>query len=418
MARRPSTRRNIQIETLEGRQLLAGGAAPTAQAQYMLELINTIRTDPSRAADLLTQNLSGSTKATLEYYHVDLNQAKQDIASKAPTQPLAWNDSLAGAAQAHSQDMASNGFQSHTGSDGSTPSQRTQRAGYNNMRSMGENAFAYAQSIDQAIQAFAIDWGVPDKGHLKNLTQPGVKPSDTYKDVGIGTADSNKMGFGKSVTMDLGLQQNEASQLVGVVYNDNDHNKFYSVGEGVSGAEIDVTNDQGQQVASTTSAGAGGYQIPLAPGHYHVEAKYQGKVSSEHDITITDQNVKVDFTNTNNWLSPSTPVSTPTPVVKTQSNSNNGNSGSSSSNSSDTGTVQAQVINYDSSQMASDTTTSNRSGESNSSVVTSEPTSDPNTRSNGSTPSGAVFSMFDNSMYGIYWNQVWSSVPTKSVSSS
>ncbi len=306
MARRPSTRKNIQIEALEGRQLLAGGAAPSAQAQYMMELINTLRTDPSRAADILTQNLSGSTKATLAYYHVDLNQAKQDIASRAPRQPLAWNDSLASAAQTQSQDMASNGFQSHTGSDGSTPDQRIQRAGYGAAKKIGENAFAYAQSIDQAIQSFALDWGVPDKGHLNNLTEPGAAPSDTFKEVGIGSVDSTKPGFGKVVTVDLGLQQNAPSQLVGVVYNDNDHNNFYSVGEGVAGAEIDVTNDQGQLVGSAWSAGPGGYQIPLTPGHYHVQAKYAGHVSSEQDITVGNQNVKLDFTNTDSWSAPAT----------------------------------------------------------------------------------------------------------------
>ncbi|HEU5118986.1 MAG TPA: CAP domain-containing protein [Isosphaeraceae bacterium] len=406
MARRPSTRKNIQIEALEGRQLLAGGAAPTAQAQYMLELINTLRTDPSRAADLLTQNLSGSTRATLAYYHVDLNQAKQDIATKAPRQPLAWNDSLASAAQTQSQDMATNGFQSHTGSDGSTPDQRIQRAGYTPARKVGENAFAYAQSIDQAMQSFALDWGVPDKGHLNNLTEPGAAPSDTFKEVGIGTVDSTKPGFGKVVTVDLGLKQNAPSQLVGVVYNDSDHNNFYSVGEGVAGAEIDVTNDQGQLVGSAWSAGPGGYQIPLAPGHYHVQAKYAGHVSSEQNITVGDQNVKLDFTNTDAWSvpAPSTPPA-------------------ASSRPAAEVIAAPQVVKQ---QPQTQPVVSSTPAPAPEQTPVKVETRDSTSQSNASTQSdaastgakGAVFSMFNNSMFPIYWNQVWSSVPTKSVSNS
>src|SRR4051812_5004788 len=99
MARRPTKRQVPTMESLESRQLLSGNVAPTADQQYMLELINLVRTKPAAAADRVVNTLSPSTKDTLNYYGVDLNQAKQAIANSPVRQPLAWNDALANAAQ-------------------------------------------------------------------------------------------------------------------------------------------------------------------------------------------------------------------------------------------------------------------------------------------------------------------------------
>src|SRR5271165_2167421 len=127
---RPSFRRPLRFENLESRELLSGGiAAPTAQEQYMLELINQARMNPQAAAVRVTSNLTPDITATLTHYNVDLNSVKQAISSAPAKPPLAWDPSLAAAAQAHSQDMATNQYQSHTGSDGSTPDQRMQQAG-------------------------------------------------------------------------------------------------------------------------------------------------------------------------------------------------------------------------------------------------------------------------------------------------
>ena len=188
---RPRFRRSLRFENLESRELLSGGiAAPTDQEQYMLELINQARMNPQAAAVSVTSNLTPDISATVAYYNVDLSATEQAIASAPAQPPLAWNPDLAAAAQAHSQDMATNQFQSHTGSDGSTPDQRMQQAGYTNASSTGENAFAYATSIDEAMQAFLIDWGVSDEGHRRNILQPDVSSSDAYQSVGIGIAST------------------------------------------------------------------------------------------------------------------------------------------------------------------------------------------------------------------------------------
>ncbi len=234
---RPSFRRPLRFENLESRELLSGGiAAPTAQEQYMLELINQARMNPQAAAVRVTSNLTPDIQSTLSYYNVNLSATEQAIASTPAKPPLAWNPDLAASAQAHSQDMATNQFQSHTGSDGSTADQRMQQAGYTNASSTGENAFAYATSIDEAMQAFLIDWGVSDQGHRRNLLQPNVSSSNAFQSVGIGIATTTNSKVGPMViTQDFGSQPNQQAQLVGVAYYDNQHTGMYEIGEGQGG---------------------------------------------------------------------------------------------------------------------------------------------------------------------------------------
>ena len=64
---RPKFRRSLRFENLETRQLMSAGG-PTAQEQYMLELINQARTNPQAAADRVTSNLTPDVVATLNYY--------------------------------------------------------------------------------------------------------------------------------------------------------------------------------------------------------------------------------------------------------------------------------------------------------------------------------------------------------------
>src|SRR5690606_33051293 len=73
-------------------------AEPTALEQYFLELVNLARLDPAGAA--------AKYGFTLSNY--------------APRQPLAWNDDLSEAAQAHTDWMYANRVLSHTGEGGSS----------------------------------------------------------------------------------------------------------------------------------------------------------------------------------------------------------------------------------------------------------------------------------------------------------
>jgi uncharacterized protein YkwD len=279
----------------------------------MLELINLARTDPAAMAQRVTSNLDADTLDTLNYYHVDLNQVKNIIASSPPKPPLAWNDLLAEAAQGQSQDQANTGVQSHTGSDGSNLDTRLNRVGYDNRTTDGENAYAYSKSIDQAMEAFLIDWGVAGNGHRDNLLQSTKTPAQAYRDVGIGIVSTNRPGFGPLViTQDFGSQAGEKAELVGVVYDDPSHTHFYAPGEGRANVTINATNLATGQTTTTQTMDAGGYQMALDPGNYRVTALVGGQVVRSQTVNVGTLNVKVDFDLSDPWAAPA-PVASPTP---------------------------------------------------------------------------------------------------------
>ena len=77
--------------------------------------------------------------------------------------PLTWNDHLEAAALGHTQDMADNNFLSHTGSDGSSMSQRIQDAGYD-YHACAENIAVGQTSIEQVMNAW-----MNSSGHRTNI---------------------------------------------------------------------------------------------------------------------------------------------------------------------------------------------------------------------------------------------------------
>lgn len=325
---RPTFRRAPRLENLESRELLSTASpsgGPTSQEQYMLQVLNLVRTNPQAAVSYLEQNITPDVSATINYYGVDLQQTLQEISSMSPQPPLAWNQDLANAAQAHSQDMVTNGFQSHTGSDGSTPPSRIQAAGYTNSTRSGENIYAYATSVDQAMEAFLIDWGVSDAGHRANILEPGVSQDDAYRDVGISILNSNNSAVGPEViTQDFGAQQGEQAQLVGVVYNGPQGNTLYQPGEGTANVQISAVNLANGQVSSTVNWDSGGYELPLNPGKYLVIASQGNQVIGSQTVTINDVNVEADFNTGTTWQGGSLAAAiaaaqpqTPTPTAQT-----------------------------------------------------------------------------------------------------
>ena len=298
-------RRSLRFENLEARQLMSSGG-PTDQEQYMLQLVNEARTNPAAAAAQITSasNLTADVQATLQYYNVNLQQVKQTIGTATPQAPLAWNQSLANAAQGQSQYEAGAQVQSHTGSGGSTTQQRIEAAGYANPASSGENTYAYASSVMESMQAFLMDWGVPSDGHRINIQQPGVSAQNAYTSVGIGLVQtpSSNPSFGPMViTQDFGSQANTQAQVVGVAYNDNAGTGFYQPGEGQGGVQIDAVNLQTGAVSSTQTWDSGGYELALAPGQYRVIASLNGTVFQASNVTVNNLNIEQDFVMTNTW---------------------------------------------------------------------------------------------------------------------
>ena len=77
--------------------------------------------------------------------------------------PVVWNDTLELAAEIHSVDMDSNNFFSHTGSDGSSPSQRVSRVNYP-WRTVGENI-----ARGQPTERLVVEAWINSPGHCRNI---------------------------------------------------------------------------------------------------------------------------------------------------------------------------------------------------------------------------------------------------------
>ena len=311
---RPTLRRTPKLESLETRQVLSSVAGPTADKQYVLELINLVRTNPAAAADRFTTNLTPDVQATLQQYGLSADGLKSELKSAAVLPPLAYSDALDSTAQGQSQDEASMGKQTHTGANGSSLGDRLKSANYN-LATAGENTYAYAESVDQAMQSFLFDWGVADHGHYNNLVQPGVTAAKAYKDVGIGLVNTSGNGVGPLViTTDFGAEQNEGPQIVGVVYNDSNHDSFYNPGEGQSGVTITATDSTGKAY-SVQNWQSGGYQLAVPTNKdYTVTASVNGQVIQTQSVHVGDVNVKTDFVLNAPLPAAPTPVATPTPA--------------------------------------------------------------------------------------------------------
>lgn len=80
--------------------------------------------------------------------------------------PLAWNQQLAAAAQAHSQDMARQVYFSHTNKQGQDPAQRAEAQGYR-WRHIGENISRGQNSAQEAVASW-----IGSPGHCRNLMDP------------------------------------------------------------------------------------------------------------------------------------------------------------------------------------------------------------------------------------------------------
>jgi uncharacterized protein YkwD len=319
MVRSHRNRTALSLESLEKREVLTAGG-PTEQAQNMLEVLNLARTNPAEAAEWVRDNVDATVQANLNYYGINLNEVTSQIASAKTQQPLAWDNQLAAAATQQATDMASNGFQSHDGSTAATRTveNRLDNAGYANRVSYGENGFAYTRgtgekAVVNSMQAFLIDWGVAGSPHRKNIQQPDSDAGNSASEVGLSItsvtrSDLLARGFGPTVvTQVLGRQAGAKAQIVGVAYQDADHNGRFSYQEGRGDVSIDITNNATGATTSLNTWDAGGYQTEVDPGTYTVAAHKGASSLGSRTVKVGTENVKVDF-NVDNVVAEPAPV--------------------------------------------------------------------------------------------------------------
>ncbi|MBA5959772.1 CAP domain-containing protein [Pseudomonas lactis] len=108
------------------------------EGRKLLDLINTARAEPRQC---------GSQAFTA-------------------TAPLSWNDTLAGAANSHTRNMANGNFFDHLDPDGRTPGDRAELAGYI-AKNIGENI---AAGLDTPRKV--VDGWLASPGHCANLMNP------------------------------------------------------------------------------------------------------------------------------------------------------------------------------------------------------------------------------------------------------
>ncbi|QDV35795.1 CAP domain-containing protein [Tautonia plasticadhaerens] len=307
---RTTTRRMPRLEALEARKLLSGDV--TGEQQLVLELINEALVAPEAAADRVEQGLSRGALNAIGEDGDTVTQVVAEIAEAAPKAPVAWDPELARAAEVHTEYQIDLGRQTHDGPSGlKTATQRAIAAGYDEPEAVAENIIFGVDSPEQAMTAFLADYGPTNAHdpHRENIQQPDKAEDEGHQDVGVAVLPvevpvkpANPFGgAGESetrlvVTQVFGRKKDEAApRLLGVVYDDADADRFYDVGEGVSGASVTITEKGTGTATEVSTWSSGGYQAEVAPGDYRIEVRVGDRLLSRKEARVGGENTKVDF---------------------------------------------------------------------------------------------------------------------------
>ncbi|WP_293086220.1 cadherin domain-containing protein, partial [Okeania sp. SIO3B5] len=327
---------------------------PSAQDQYMLELINRDRADPQAAADL--------------YLNGELNEGVRagDTISTDAKQPLAFNLNLNAAAEGHSQWQLDNNVFSHTGEGGTNSKQRMQNAGYTFTGSSGhgENiAWSgttgtpnFTSHVEGNYENLFIDFNYPRRAHRVSLMNPNFQEIGVSSLQGQFTSSSGTTFNAVMSTQDFAYSAAGGPFITGVAYTDAvTDDDFYTVGEGIGGITVTaVDTANSANTFTTTTWNSGGYSLDVDPNATYdvtfsgdLDGDGQADDTATYQVTVGSENVKQDVVSDN--LPPSTPTnSAPTAVqidndtIEENSNNNTvvGNLTTSDPDAGDTHTYQ------------------------------------------------------------------------------
>ena len=135
------------------------GASPDPSASATPSVSPSVTAAPSSTAPAPSPTRSRSRVEVLEDEVLVLVNRER---SRASCPAVHRDDRLHSAARGHSVDMAEHNTMSHTGSDGSSPWQRAERAGYDD--AIGENV-AYGYRTPAAV----MDGWMGSSGHRANI---------------------------------------------------------------------------------------------------------------------------------------------------------------------------------------------------------------------------------------------------------
>jgi hypothetical protein len=261
---------------------------PTNDEQYVLEIINRARANPTAEGTRLGIDITQNYPTT--------DPALSPVGARPP---LALNARLREAARKHCEAMYTNAFFAHTNPiTGSTFDSRITAEGYVWNR-CGENIAAGGSSTAVQLEDLLMrDDQVVGRGHRVNLLD--ITTGSYYREIGIyyyqGASaktvniDGTDYQLKDFMTQDFG-RSSDGPFLVGVVYNDFNNNFFYDPGEGISG--VTVRPATGTYYAVTSSSG--GYAIPVTSAGTFLVTFTVGASNIVLSATVGADNVKLDY---------------------------------------------------------------------------------------------------------------------------
>jgi hypothetical protein len=223
----------------------------TAAEQYLLELINDLRLSPLASSSRLITSFDPITSSdpTLEAALLQSGVSGPDILAALqatlPTQPLAFNEALATAADFHSAAMIA--------ADTLTDQTATEAGIGNRLFGAG---YAFQSAAEIVRLGSTISSGLVAGSEADQQALSGAK----YREIGIGAIDQDSPATGAhlAITEDIATTGTAGSFLLGVAYDDTDNNGFYSIGEGIAGLTVSVGNTE------VTTSDSGGYTLPTS----------------------------------------------------------------------------------------------------------------------------------------------------------
>ena len=312
----------------------AEAGEPTEYEQYMLELINRARANPTAEVsrlDLEEATQPGYWGVATGFNSYDgfsgpssVNEGPPYLGGAAytipvaPKQPLAFNSDMIDTSQAYVLRMqAANSIGHEIG--GTDVYERLTAQGYttdlpwnsgqNNWYPGSENNAYVAtsdsfdttfyagdirkESIDLMHHGLFTDDYSSTRGHRMTML------ASDWQEAGVGI-DYGKNGSFSSAYSNctFGVQAERGPFITGVAFNDLDGDQFFTpeAGEPIAGITVTVyKTGTTEAVAKTTSFGSGGYTVEV-PGDETYDVRFTSTTVDEtySGIAVTDENVKVD----------------------------------------------------------------------------------------------------------------------------
>ena len=277
---------------------------PSAQDQYMLELINRGRANPQAEADR---------------YGIELNEGvrTKDTISTDARQPLAFNLNLNAAAEGHSQWLLDNNKFQHKGEGGTNSRKRMQNAGYTftgssgngeNLAWLGTTGWPnFTIYVGRNYENLFVDEDYRNRAHRVSLMNP------KFEEIGISSLQGQFTSRGRTfnavmTTQDFAYSAAGGPFITGVAYTDAVNNDdFYTVGEGIGGITVTaVDTANSANTFTTTTWGSGGYSLDVDPNATYdvtfsgdLDEDSQADDTATYEVTVGSENVKQDVVSDN-----------------------------------------------------------------------------------------------------------------------